>query len=195
MKTTLNKIKSAKACEDRYEVLLKALGKTKADDEPLSIRYILESNGIEDAIWALKTIENHDKEIRLFACDCAEMALPIYEITYPNDNRPRRSIEVARLYANNEATKKQLAGVNTAARVAASAAARAAIKATIKDTTKTITRDATSAAAWAAAWAATKNAPNAAAWIVARDAAWAATNNTTRNVAWDKIKTILLKYI
>jgi hypothetical protein len=128
MKTTLNKIKAAGACEDRYAHLLKALGKTQADDEPLPIAKIIETNGIEDAVWALRATEGHDREIRLFACDCAEMVLPIYEKKYPNDNRPRQAIEVSKMYADGKATLEELAAARDAAGDAARAAARAEIE-------------------------------------------------------------------
>ena len=129
MKTTLNKLKAAGACTERYKVLLTALGKTEADDEELTILKIIETNGIEDAIWALRTVEGKDKELRLFAADCAEMVLPIYENQYPNDDRPRKAIQAARDYANGLIT----AAACAAARAAASDAARAATRDDIKN--------------------------------------------------------------
>ena len=64
----------------------------------------------------------NEKTARLFACDCAEHVLHIFEKQYPNDKRPRIAIEVARKYANGLASDKEL---NTA-RAAAWDAARAA---------------------------------------------------------------------
>ena len=128
MKTTLNKIKAAQACEERYKVLLAGLGKTAADDEPLPIRTILEINGIKDAIWALRAVEGYDREIRLFTCDCAEMVLPLFEKRYPNDQRPRMAIEVSRMYANGNATDGELAAAGAAAGDAAWDAAWADIE-------------------------------------------------------------------
>ncbi|MCP4975733.1 MAG: hypothetical protein GY931_06185 [Maribacter sp.] len=60
METTLNIIKSKKPCEPGWNKLLKSLGKTKADDEPLSLEFILKSNGIEDAVWALRCFDYKD---------------------------------------------------------------------------------------------------------------------------------------
>jgi len=74
---------------------------------------------------------------RLYAADCAEMVLPIYEDKHPDEDRPRRAIEVARAYARGEATDKQLAAAGAAAGAAWAAAGAA--------------RDA-AGAAWAAAW-------------------------------------------
>ena len=72
MKTTLNKIKEHLPCEDGWKKLLTFLNKTEADDEELSLLTILESNGLDDALWALRAVEGFDKEIRLMACDFAE---------------------------------------------------------------------------------------------------------------------------
>ena len=65
----------------------------------------------------------NDRTARLFACDCAEHVLHLFEKQYPNDKRPREAIEVARQYANGEATKDELKAARVAARVAARAAA------------------------------------------------------------------------
>lgn len=151
MTTTLNKIKSHGPCAEGWATLLAYLGKTEADDEPLGITTILDSNGLNHAIWALRAVEGHDREIRLYAADCAERVLPIFEAQYPGDGRPRKAIQATRDYAEGRID----AGELEAARAAAEAAAWAAWR----------------AAAWAAqaaAWAA-----RTAAWADAQVAAWA----------------------
>ncbi len=187
MKTTLNKIKAAGACEDRYKHLLTALGKTAADDEPLEISKIIETNGIEDAVWALCAVDGHDLEIRLFACDCAEMVLPIYEHKYPGDDRPRKAIEVIRLYANGKATEDERASACDAACDAA------------WDAIGTVAWYAAGAAAWVAAGAAACAAAGTSAGAAAWAAAWAAAGASARAAAWDaawaKIKELLEKYL
>ena len=146
MQTTLNKIKQHNPCTEGWAKLLSYLNKTEADDEPLELTTILESNGIEDALWALRAVDGKDREIRLMACDFAESVVHL-----ANDERCNKAIEVIRRYANGEeATKEELA----AARDAAWAAAR----------------DAASAAS-AAAWAAARDAAWAAARYAAMDAA------------------------
>jgi len=73
---TLKKIRKGYPCEMGWEKLLKSLGKTKADTEPLKLVNILESNGVEDAIWCLRCM--HKKELYLggmFAAACAEAGL------------------------------------------------------------------------------------------------------------------------
>ena len=66
----------------------------------------------------------NEKAMRLFACDCAERVLPLFETIFPTDKGPRTSIEVSRRFANGEATKEELVAARYAARVAASVAAR-----------------------------------------------------------------------
>jgi len=57
--TTLNKIDALNPCDDdRWEKLLKHLGKTQPDDEPLTYLTILESNGFEDALWCCRAVED-----------------------------------------------------------------------------------------------------------------------------------------
>jgi len=46
MRTTLKRIKEELPCVGGWETLLKSLGKTKADSEPLSLIDILEANGV-----------------------------------------------------------------------------------------------------------------------------------------------------
>jgi hypothetical protein len=166
MQTTLNKIKLHSPCKNGWEKLLNYLNKTQSDDELLELRTILKSNGLNDTIWALVAVEGKDKEMRLFAADCAELVLPIYEKRYPDDNRPRFAIQAARDYANGLITIEELAAARAAARDAAWAAARDAARAAARD------------AAWAAAW----------------DDAWAAARDAAR-AAEDEIKQLLLKYI
>ncbi len=82
------------------------------------------------------------KELRLFACDVAEEALN-REVQCGNavDERSRAAIEVARRYAQQQATEKELAAAPHAARGAALAAAWGAALATARGT------------GWAAGWA------------------------------------------
>lgn len=119
MKTTLKAIKSHDPCDDGWAKILTFLNKQESDDEPLDIKTILEFNGIKDAVWALKAVEGHDKQIRLFAADCAELVLPIFEEKHPNDDRPRKVIQAARDYANGLISYDELAAARAAALAAA----------------------------------------------------------------------------
>lgn len=74
--TTLKAIRAHGPSRALREKLLKYLGKTKADDEPLAMTAILDSNGIDDANWCLRALgPEYHKLIVGLACDYAEMAL------------------------------------------------------------------------------------------------------------------------
>lgn len=172
LKTTLNIIRAANPCADGWAKLLKSLPSDIDHDAHISFAHILESNGLNDALWALPLVlpeqeKERDKEARLFACDCAKSVLHIFEVKYPNDNRPKKCIEVARRFANGNATKAELAAAWAAARAAASDAAW----------------DAARDAAWDAAWAAVRAAASDAARAAARAAAWDVARAAARDVA------------
>ena len=67
-----------------------------------------------------------DRTARLFAADCAEHVLPLFEAALPGDARPRTAIETARRFANGEVTDEERAAARAAERAAAWDAAGAA---------------------------------------------------------------------
>ena len=121
MKTTLNAIRKHSPCESGWVKLLAHLGKTKADDEPLSILEILKSNGLDDALWCLRAVDGYDKEIRLYAVWCARQVQHLM-----TDKRSLDALDVAEAFANGKATKAELLAARDAARDAAWDAAREA---------------------------------------------------------------------
>jgi hypothetical protein len=122
------------------------------------------TKGVTSQARLVRRLDWGEKKQRLFACDCAERVLPIFEKKQPNDKRPRAAIEVARRHATGQATDKELDAAMAAAMAAAWDAAWAA-------------RDAWAAAG--AAWAA--RAAGAAA-----GAAWAArAAGAAAGAAWD----------
>ena len=138
--TTLNRIREQSPCAEGWKKLLTHLGKTQADDEPLSFVTILDSNGLDDALWCCRAEPEQSSMWRHFAVDCAESVRHLMK-----DQRSIDALNVARLHANGQATDEELDAAwatTTAAWDAAWAAARAA------------------RAAWAAAGAAAR----AAAW-------------------------------
>ena len=102
MNTTLNKIRDKSPCVDGWTKLLKYLGKTRADDAPLSIKTVLESNGLNDALWCLRAVEGRDKEIRLLA---VKYARAVQHLMTPQSVR---LLDVAESYANGQATLGEL---------------------------------------------------------------------------------------
>ena len=143
--TTFDLLHKAEACSSRYRFLRESLKDVK-DDEPINLLTILETNGFDDALWALcATAENCDQVARLMAADFAEQVIPIWK-KYSQDKRPELAIKAARDFAEGRITRDELAAARDAAW-----------------------------AAWAAAWAARAAAwaAGAAAWAAgaARDAA------------------------
>ena len=176
MRTTLNKIRKHGPCTDGWEKLLRHLGKTMADDEPLSITTVLDSNGLDDALWCLRAVDGCERDLRLYAVWCARQVQHLM-----TDYRSIRALDVAERYSHGSATDAEMA----AARAAAWAATDAA-------------RVAASDAAWAAARAAEDAARAAlrslissyaavedAAWAAARAAAWAAARSRASQTVRD----------
>jgi hypothetical protein len=179
MKTTLNVIKLKMPCKSSWIKLLESLGKTKADDEPISLIYILETLDIKDAIWCLRCFDY--KDYCLFLADIAESVLPIYEKKHPDNDAPRKAIEAIRKYHKGEIDREQL----TAAAYAAAAYADAAAAAY--------------AAYAAAAYAAAADAAYAAAaYAAAADAAYAAAAYADAAAArmkkWEEIEVMFRKH-
>ena len=146
--TTFELLRKASACESGYKKLAKALGgiKTYGADTEINLLTILESNGLDDALWCLRaTVQDADKIKRLIACDFAESVLHIFESKRPGDDRPRKAIEAARKFVAGEITREQMQQARTAA-YAADAYAADAYAADADD-------DAAYAAAAAAAYA------------------------------------------
>ena len=106
MKTTLNEIRKYNPCKDRWEKLLKHLGKTKSDDAPLDFMTILEDIGIKDTCWCLRTKDY--KDYCLFLADLAESVLHIYENKYADDKRPRQAIQAIRNWKQELISDEQL---------------------------------------------------------------------------------------
>lgn len=102
---TLSAIRDSLPCVNGWEKLLKYLGKTKADDEPLLLETILDSNGLDDALWCLRALKGHDRDCRLYAVWGARKVEHLM-----TDERSRRALDVAERFAYGKATRRELAG-------------------------------------------------------------------------------------
>ena len=140
--TTLARIRDENPCREGWGELLKHLGKTAADDEPLPLLTVLDSNGLDDALWVLSYAMPDDRLARHFQAWCAEQVLHLFEAERPDDRRIRDQIAMLR---NDKATTEERDAARDAAWDAARAAAGAAWDAA---------RDAARDAAWDAAGAA-----------------------------------------
>ena len=202
MKTTFQKIKDHHFCKDGWEKLIKHFNPTSLDEEIL-ISNIIESNGIRDAIWALRAVEDRNR-VMLFCADVAESVLHIYEAKHPENKAPREVIEAIRLFVNGRISKEDLKIKKKAADAAAYAAtAHAAAYAAHAAAYAAYAAD---AATDAAAYAATADAT---AYAVHTAAAYAAAAYTVDATAyayadayaaaldkkWQEIETILRKYL
>ncbi len=76
--TTLAAIREERPCKKGWGILLESLEKTEADDEPITLKRIRESNGVLDAIWCIRVFKSecHRDAMVQFACDLAELLLP-----------------------------------------------------------------------------------------------------------------------
>ena len=135
--TTLALLRRFDACgqstpDGSYNKLRASLPAELTDDAPIALLHILESNGIMDAIWALRaTVEPTSKGMaRELACRAAERVLPLFEKHQPGDNRPREYIEAARAYDRGEITLGQLREKRAVVVAATATAAAAAYYAT-----------------------------------------------------------------
>jgi len=140
---TLKALRQAGACYSGYNKVVRALQAKDftledqdrksyiryAHNDNISLKFILESNGLEDTIWALRCVDNVERDTRLYAVWCARQVQSIM-----TDSRSITALDVAERYANGQATKVELTAASDAAWTAAWAAAS----------------DAASDAAWAA---------------------------------------------
>ncbi len=184
---TLKDLRTAGACFDGYNKLVRHLqGKkfTAADsvrdsyirfsyDDPIPLLTILDSNGLDDALWACRCLNNHDRDFRLYAVWFARRV----EHLNP-DPRVKNCNDIAERFANGEATEAELVAARAAAR-AARAAARAAwvaaraaweVAGEVARAAWEAAGEAAGEAAMAAAWTAAGAVAGAAAWTVARAA-------------------------
>jgi len=123
--TTLNRIRAKSPCKDGWDKLLKGLGKTQADDEPLPFATILAINGIDDTLWCLRVEPQYEKEWRLFAVWCGRRFQHLMK-----DERSVKALDVAERYVHGHATIEELRAAKDAAREAAESATDAAEAAT-----------------------------------------------------------------
>jgi hypothetical protein len=105
---------------------------------------------------------------RLFAADCAERVLPIFETHVPGDTRPREAIVAARAFARGEIDAAAWSAAWSAARRAAESVAERAAESVAWSAARSAAESAAWGAAWSAAWGAAGSAAGSAAWSAER---------------------------
>ena len=181
MYTTLNAIREHKPCKDGWETLLEYLGKTKPDDEPLSLITILESNGLDDTLWCFRAVDGFEKEKLLLGVTYAR------EVEHLMPDESKKALDVFERYANGLVTQEEFDAAAVAARGAA-AAADAAWAARSDAAAAVAARGAAAAAAADAARSAAAWAAHAAAYDAAADAADAAAYDAAYAAAYSTMK-------
>ena len=163
--TTLQLCKDNDACEEGYKKLLKGVGLNYPKDKPISLLKVLETNDLDDALWALQEASIGDNKIfsMKFGVWCARQSYKYWESEYPNDNRVLECIEATAGFIEGDVGQGELSAAWSAAESARSAAFSAWCAA----------RSAARSAALSA-WSAAESAACSAAWSAARSARSAA---------------------
>lgn len=171
MYTTLNQIRTFDPCPEGWAKLLRHLGKTKADDELVAIETILISNGLDDALWCLRTLAGYEKEVRLLAVSFAREVQHLM-----TDPRSVAALEVATAFASGLASRQDLDAARLAAYAVAHEAENLSAVVSCAAYTAYEAREAlaATAAAYAAAYTALEVAGDEAAYAVAQEAREAA---------------------
>ena len=181
LQVTLKELRGDGVCIRGYNKLICALTGKEFDldrksyihcrrNKPIGIEFILDSNGFDDAMWALKAIPDIDRDCRHFAVWCARQVQHLMI-----DKRSTAALDVAERHADGLATDEELSAAWDAAVDAARDTTSDAAKYAAKDAACDVTSD----TAWAAAWDSAKNSASA--------AANAAT--VSRSDAWNAVRT------
>jgi len=172
--TTLEQIKAHNPCKTSYKKLLKGLGKTKADSEPLEFRSIYNILDADDVIWATRVL---DKKTNVHVG--ALFANTVKHLT--EDKRIHDCIEVCFKYSKGEATEEELRDAGDAGDTATYAAYATATAAS-------------ASATYAAVSAAYASATYATATYAARATIYASSAAIYKDTK-DKLALIFLTYI
>ena len=94
--TNLKLLKEQSACSSGLARLIASLPPNYPEDKSISLAHILESNGLEHALWALRaTTKDSRITAARMAIEFARHSLINFEKQFPEDNRPRTALEVA----------------------------------------------------------------------------------------------------
>ena len=108
--TTLTRIREHGPCLSGWEKLLKFLCKTGPDDTLLPFHLIVQSNGLEDALWCCRAEPQYDWYWRTY------LVWSAYQVkSLLIDQRSITAVEVAERYLTNEATLMELSDARFAA--------------------------------------------------------------------------------
>jgi len=106
---TMKDLRQAGACFRGYNRLVSALTHQSFDQQrrsymrccwpdPVSIEFIIDSNGFDDALWALQCLTEADRDLRMYAVWCARQVQDLI-----TDQRSLEALSVAERFANGRA--------------------------------------------------------------------------------------------
>lgn len=120
---TLRQIRAAHPCEEVWNKVLAENGGTKADlDSEFELASIIDSNDLNDCLWALQCKTEYQHIYRKFAVVCADEVSALM-----TDERSLVALNVAWSHSCGEASDGELAAAQYAAWVAAWVAALDAV--------------------------------------------------------------------
>ena len=121
--TTLARIFAHDPCAPGYKALCKGLGGVRkyGKDTPITVRQLVEINGLDGALWYLRTMPEHNRRWRLLAVRYARRVQHLMR-----DQRSLDALDIAERHANGQATDDELSAALYDALSAALSAARAA---------------------------------------------------------------------
>lgn len=114
--TTLKRIQECEPFDSVWGALLSYLGKTEADDTPLSLLTILEAAGLSNAVWALRAVDGPacERDARLFAVRCARQEQHLLQSEHTMEDA-QEALDVAEWHGVGAATDDELGEVCDAA--------------------------------------------------------------------------------
>jgi len=144
--TTTARIDACNPCKGRRDRAAQLLGITEPSDEPISYEQLLDTLGLDDALWCCQAEPDLAPIWRRYAVWCARQVQGLM-----TDQCSIDALDVTERHANGQATDEELGAAGDAAEAAAWAAAWAAEAAAVA-AAGGAARAAALAAAWAAAW-------------------------------------------
>lgn len=100
---TIEEVRKLNPCEDAMTRLEATMPKRRKLTAALARQH---GATLDDLIWVATSLASRNKDVerrlRMWMADCAARVLPIFEANRPEDDRPRKAVEAARLYANGK---------------------------------------------------------------------------------------------
>src|SRR3990167_2441231 len=99
MKTNLEKVTALNPCKEGLVWYKDKFGESDVSVETV-INQLMDDDKFDWANWFIVRNFTHEQKV-MYAIFSAEQVIGIYETKYPDDNRPRKAIEVAKAYLKN----------------------------------------------------------------------------------------------